>query len=108
MFVVVNKYFLGKRFDGIVLWPFVIIKRKGLQRNPVFMNHEQIHLKQQVELFVLLFFAWYLIEYIIRFILYGNSMKAYNKISFEQEAYANEKDLSYIRNRKFWSFLKYL
>ena len=50
MFVVVNKYVLARRFDGIVFWPFVFIKRRELKNNPVFMNHERIHLRQQLEL----------------------------------------------------------
>ncbi|MGK0254765.1 MAG: hypothetical protein ACI9OE_002275, partial [Mariniflexile sp.] len=33
---------------------------------------------------------------------------AYRNISFEREAYANEMYLDYLKQRKFWSFLKYL
>ena len=33
---------------------------------------------------------------------------AYEKISFEQEAYRNENSSNYLKNRKFWEFLKYL
>lgn len=108
MFVIVNKRILAKHFDGAVLWPFVVIKRKELKADPVFMNHERIHLRQQVELLILLFFIWYFTEYFIRFIKYRDSYKAYNKISFEREAYVNEGNLGYLRKRRMWSFLKYL
>ena len=108
MFVVVNKYILAKRFDGIVLWPFIFVKRQALKRNPVFMNHERIHIKQQLELFVILFFLFYIVEYIVRLLQYRDSRKAYHHISFEKEAYVNEEDLDYIQNRSFWAFLKYL
>ena len=108
MFVVVNKFLLSKNFDGVVLWPFIVLKRRALKENQVFMNHERIHLKQQVELFILFFFIWYFLEYLIRLIKYKDSYKAYSRISFEREAYANEKDLGYISNRKFWGFLKYM
>lgn len=108
MFVVVNKYFPAGRFDGIVLWPFVFVKRRELKKDPVFMNHERIHFKQQQELLIVFFYLWYLIEYLLRLIKYRNSYKAYNKISFEREAYANEDDPEYIGSRKFWSFIKFL
>ncbi|MCX2839125.1 hypothetical protein OQ279_13290 [Salinimicrobium sp. MT39] len=108
MFVVVNKFILAKHFDGVVLWPFIIIKRKDLKSNPVFMNHERIHLKQQVELLVIFFFVWYFFEYFIRLIKYRDSYKAYSRICFEREAYANERNLNYIPRRSFWGFRKYL
>ena len=86
MFVIVNKYILARRFDGAVLWPFIFIKRRELQADPVFMNHERVHLKQQLELFILLFFIWYFTEYFIRLAKYRNSYKAYSRICFEREA----------------------
>ncbi|MGB7843879.1 MAG: hypothetical protein WBL21_13875 [Salinimicrobium sp.] len=108
MFVVVNKFFLAKQFDGVVLWPFIVVRREELKKNPVFINHEKVHLRQQLELLIVFFFIWYIFEYYIRLIKYKNSYKAYSKICFEREAYANEKDLDYLKNRKSWAFLKYL
>lgn len=35
-------------------------------------------------------------------------MKAYREISFEKEAYENERNLHYLEKRKWFSFLKYL
>jgi hypothetical protein len=32
---------------------------------------------------------------------------AYRNISFEKEAYTNEKDLNYLQSRSFWKFLNY-
>ena len=72
------------------------------------MNHERIHIKQQLELFVVFFFLFYLLEYLFRLLQYRNLRKAYHNISFEKEAYANEGDLDYIQKRTFWAFLKYL
>ena len=108
MFVVVNKWILARQFDGVVLWPFVVVKRSELKDDRVFMNHERVHLKQQQELVILFFFVWYFLEYFIRLIKYRDSYKAYIRICFEREAYANETDLEYLKNRKFWAFLKYL
>jgi hypothetical protein len=108
MFVVVNKYILAKGFDGIVLWPFLFVKRKELKEDPVFMNHERIHVKQQKELLVIFFFVWYVVEYFVRLIRYKDTYKAYSKICFEREAYAHEDDPEYMETRTFWSFLKFL
>ncbi len=53
------------------------------------------------------FYVWYIIEYLFRLIQYKDRRKAYFNISFEREAYANEKDLNYLTNRSFWLFIKY-
>lgn len=108
MFVIVNKYFLASRFDGIVFWPFIFVKRKELKENQLFMNHERIHIRQQQELLIIFFFFFYFLEYLVRLIKYRNSYKAYNKISFEREAYVNERNMDYLEKRKFLAFLKYL
>jgi len=48
---------------------------------------------------IVFFFLWYLIEAIA---------KGYRNISFEKEAYANEKDLNYLKNRRAYAWRKYL
>ena len=52
-----------------------------------------------------LFLHGYLIEFLIRLLVKRNWMQAYFNISFEREAYENEKNLTYLRDRKFWFFL---
>jgi len=108
MFLVVNKYLLRKRFVGITLWPFIIMKRADLKNDIVFINHERIHLRQQLEMLILPFFAWYILEYFIKVVYYKDGYVAYCNISFEREAYQNENDLDYLKKRSFWSFIKYL
>lgn len=108
MILIVNKYLLGKGFRGISLWPFVVLRNKKDAEDRVFINHERIHLKQQLELFILPFYLWYLTEFGIRYLLYRNAYKAYYNISFEREAYQNEFDLLYCKRRKLWAFRKYL
>lgn len=108
MFLIVNKYLLRKQFVGVTLWPFIIIKNEKLKEDPVFLNHEQIHLRQQLELLILPFYIWYVIEYAVRLLQYGNSYEAYRNISFEREAYQNEKDLHYLKQRSFLRFLNYI
>ena len=108
MIVLVNRFLLSKNFLGISLWPFIILKRKELKQDKVFINHEKIHLRQQVEFLIIPFYLWYLIEYVCRLIQYRSTKLAYRNISFEREAYANEKDLFYLKSRSFWRFLKYV
>ena len=108
MIVLVNKFILAKGFKGISLWPFVILKHKALAEDPVFMNHERIHLSQQIELLILPFYLWYTLEFLLRWYQFKNGYLAYRNISFEREAYANESDLNYVRKRHLWNFTDYL
>ena len=99
---------IGRHFVGIALWTFIVVKTSVLKDDLIFINHEKIHLRQQIELLVLPFYFIYLVEYIIRLIQFRNSSMAYRNISFEKEAYTKEHDLTYLDYRKPWSFLKYL
>ncbi len=108
MFFVVTKYLTPKGFRGITLYPFVFIKYAKDKLNPVFVNHEKIHIRQQLELLIFPFYIWYLLEYLIRIIQYKNSYLAYRNISFEREAYANEANLKYLNQRKSFVFLNYM
>ena len=93
------------KYRGITLWPFIVIN-KSFKDSSVLLNHEKIHLKQQIELLIIPFYVWYGIEFLIRYFQYKSWDKAYRNISFEREAYSNESDLGYLQKRKFWSFFK--
>lgn len=108
MIVLVLKYLTPKGFRGITFFPFVFIVDKEDKSDVVFLNHEKIHIRQQLELLLLLFFIWYGIEFLIRWAQYGDRHTAYRNISFEREAYANEKNLNYFQERPFWRFSHYL
>lgn len=108
MILVIKKLFGKSNIVGITLFPFIILKSKLDKKNSILINHEKIHLKQQLELFVIPFYIWYVIEFFVRWLQYKNTHRAYMEICFEREAYSNEKDLNYIKNRKWYSFLKYL
>jgi len=106
--ILVSKYLIPKGYTGLTLFPFVLLKSSHLKTNHIIINHERIHLRQQLELLVLPFYVFYFVEFIIRLIQYKNWHFAYRNISFEREAYHNESNLSYLKERKFWCFLKYL
>jgi hypothetical protein len=108
MFLIVTKYLIPKGYRGLTIFPFVIVKYSVDKKNTVFLNHERIHLRQQLELLIFTFFIWYFLEFFLRLIQYKNIDLAYRNISFEREAYANEKNLNYFKKRSFWKFLKYV
>ncbi|SER04322.1 hypothetical protein SAMN05421824_2874 [Hyunsoonleella jejuensis] len=106
--ILVVKYLVPKGYMGISIFPFIFLSTAASKSSRVLINHEKIHLKQQLELLVLPFYIWYMLEFLIRFAYYQNWERAYRNISFEREAYDKEHDLSYLSRRKFWSFLNYL
>ena len=108
MILIVFKYLMPRGFRGLTFFPFVILTNKHDALDKVCINHERIHLRQQLELLVLPFYVWYGIEFVIRLLILKDRNKAYRTISFEREAYVNEKDLNYLKSRSFWNFLKYL
>lgn len=105
--ILFSKYLIPKNYTGLAFYPFIILKHKSLSKNDVLINHEKIHLRQQVELLLIFFYIWYIIEFLFHLIRFGNWNKAYHSISFEKEAYYNEANPNYLLDRKFWAFLKY-
>ncbi len=94
--------------DGMTLFPIILIRNKKLLEDKEFINHEQIHLRQQLELMVIPFYLIYLTHYLINRIKYKSHDKAYRNICFEREAYANANNLTYLKNRKFMRWIVYL
>ncbi len=106
--ILVFKHFFYKNYVGLSLWPFIILKSDALKTDIVLINHEKIHLKQQLELLVVVFYVTYFIEWIIRSLYFMNFYRGYRNISFEREAYDNEHNLNYSNERRPFSFIKYL
>ena len=71
-------------------------------------RHEMIHFKQQIEL--LFIFQWflYLIFYIIGLIKHRDFYLAYKNNPFEIEAFTNQRKSDYLKNRKLFSWTKYI
>ncbi len=108
MIIIVSKYLIPKGYTGLTFFPFVVLKYRIDKENKVLINHERIHLRQQIELLLLPFFIWYGIEFLIRLLICKNRQLAYRSISFEKEAYQNEKNTAYLAQRKWFSFFKFL
>src|SRR5690554_2508962 len=105
--ILISKYMVPKGYTGITLFPFVFLKDRSFKEDLVLLNHERIHLKQQLELLVLPFYLIYCLEFLVRLFQYKSWHLAYRNISFEREAFTNEKDLDYLKSRSLWNFMKY-
>lgn len=94
-------------------------KYKNRKLSKTTYNHEMIHVEQQLDfvggnerLYILggiIFYMIYFIEWLIKLIISGftlGKIKAYRSISFEQEAYQNEKEFEYRDNRKRFNWLQ--
>ena len=131
MIIYRNKYIPVQGFKAILLFGILFVKNNA-KIDDVTMNHESVHSRQYVEvgilslillmplvfnglwwlwliLSVFAFYILYVIEWLVKFIIYkSNTHKAYKNTSFEREAYSNEKDLSYLDNRKRFAWIKYI
>lgn len=96
---------------GITLWPFIVLREyyQGttnywVTKREKTINHESIHIKQQEELLIIPFYVLYILEWFIKLFFYGK--QSYYNISFEREAYSNEHDKDYLKNRKRYRWIK--
>lgn len=99
----INRYIPFPGFRAINLFG-VLFVRGDKELSEVTLNHESIHTAQWKELWYVGFMLWYVIEWIARL----PEGDAYRNISFEREAYDNDENLSYLKNRERFNFLNYL
>ncbi|MGI9650595.1 hypothetical protein [Chryseobacterium sp. RLHN22] len=107
MIIVCQRLLKNTKINGITLFPFIFIKNPEDKKNRVLINHEKIHIRQQLELLIIFFYILYVVEYYYHFFRLKNAYQAYKSISFEREAYAMERDLNYLQKRKFWGFRRF-
>lgn len=106
--ILIARKFFRKNIVAMALFPFILLSDKDLKNDAFLINHERIHLRQQIELLIFPFYLWYLTEYVIRLFQYKKASLAYRNISFEREAYTNDQDLDYLKKRKWFGFMEYL
>ena len=88
MKIIYNKIIPFKGYKAMAIWPFIFARKK---LSEIDINHEKIHLVQQLELLIIPFYIIYFIEWIF---------KGYKQISFEKEAYENQEDMNYLEWRR--------
>ena len=105
--IVVFKHLFYSNYVGLSFWPFIFVKHQLLKSDAALINHERIHLRQQLELLVVPFYVLYALEWLCRTVRYLDGYRAYQNLSFEREAYAHEEDLSYLERRRPFRFMRY-
>lgn len=105
--IIVTKRWVSKGFSAIALYPFILLHPENAASEQL-LNHEKIHLRQQLELLVFFFYLWYVLEYLYRTVRDTSRRKAYRNLSFEKEAYEKEGEPDYLSRRKPYAFLKFM
>ena len=78
----------------------VLFVRTGATMTEADYNHEAIHTAQMRELGYIPFYILYLLEWLYLWLTTsGTTKQAYFAVSFEKEAYGNEDNTQYLRNR---------
>ena len=83
----------------------VLFVHHGVYISNELMNHERIHTAQQREMLFVFFYLAYFMEWLARLPMRGN---AYRNISFEREAYANQRNLDYLHSRPHYAWRRYM
>jgi len=91
----------------MAIFPFIIFKDESQKSDVILVNHEKIHFRQQLELLILPFYIFYLLNYLVNLLKYKNHDQAYFHIVFEKEAYACDRNPVYLKQRKLFSWIKY-
>ena len=106
MKIVYNKFFPFGGYSTFNFFGILFTKKKELDN--VSINHERIHTRQMQEMLYIFFYLWYGIEYLIIRFKHKSQGDAYDDVSFEEEAYANEENLTYLDIRKPYAWFKYI
>lgn len=107
MKIIYNNIIPFKGFKAMNLFGVLFVRKdSNSQMTKTDINHESIHSEQYKEMLWIPFLIWYLIEWVIKCFVYRDTKKAYFNISFEREAYQNQHDFEYIKNRKKYSWFK--
>jgi hypothetical protein len=91
-------------YAAMAFFPFILVQNRAIANDQVFIRHETIHLRQQLELLIIPFYLFYLASYLINFIRFKTHDLAYRNIIFEKEAYLHEGDPAYLKNRRWWAW----
>ena len=130
--VIYNDNIPFKGYKAITILPFIFARNSAKWLKDYVLNHECIHFRQQLEVLIaaavcdimlimllgiswwwlfaslLFYYAWYGLEWLIRLAICHDTNLAYKNIVFEQEAYLNEYDMTYLKNRKLFAWVEYI
>lgn len=104
-----TNHFPIKGFTAITVLLWCFVRKDCAEKfDDIVETHENIHLAQEVELLFAFFYFFYAIEWLVRLSIYRDRTKAYLSISFEQEAYTNQRDHQYLARRRPFAFVRYI
>lgn len=93
------KNFTGANFKCFNFFGLLFVRRyEDSPLTEVDINHEAIHTAQMRELLYIGFYICYFAEWAAELLKFGKN--SYDNNSFEEEAYAHEKDFDYLKTRK--------
>ncbi len=104
--MIILRTILLKHYNGMTLWPFLLVSNRQDVSDKIFINHENIHAAQQKELLIIFFYLWYAMDY-LRHRITKSHHAAYRSIVFEREAYAMESNMDYLKTRRTLAFLSF-
>lgn len=114
MKIVRNKFIPFRGFKAVNLFG-VLFVRGNARIDERTIRHESIHTEQMREMLYVPFYVWYGIEWAVRYLAWSLEKKPcdpndgpYDRMGFEREAYANDRDAGYLENRRPYAWLKYL
>ena len=83
---------------------FLILIKQSYRGSFSLLNHEKIHCAQARELVIIFWYLTYGAEYLVNLCRFKCDHKAaYMQISHELEAYSNDTDFNYLKNRKIFA-----
>ncbi len=92
----------------MAIFPFILVRSIESKGDKILLNHEKIHLRQQLELLILPFYLLYLINYLFNRLKYKDHHMAYKNIIFEKEAFNNEGNLDYLTRGNWFGWVSIL
>ncbi len=88
---------------GAITLGFIVFSKNKMDETT--KRHETIHFQQFLETAFIGFIILYAWDYIFCYLRYADGEEAYRMIRAEQEAYNNEHNPDYLKNRKRWRWL---
>ncbi len=75
------------RINGITIFPFIFLRESAFKKNKILINHEKIHIRQQLELLIIFFYLWYVVEYYYWYFKLKDKHLAYRNITSKPEKF---------------------
>lgn len=111
MRIIRSRHFPRAPFHAINLGGVVFVNTRWGELTATELRHERIHTWQQWELTPVGFYLWYVVEWAVRRPWsrpVSDPHRAYRSVAFEREAYAQQGNVAYLRERKPFAWMCYL